>query len=118
KRASMSTGVFFLDASDLAAMSDHLRNLGWIEPRENILPAVRAGEGNMNYTLRVRTTDRTFILKQARPWVEKYPHIAAPWDRAVVEGRFYELISTRKDLARYMPKLLGVDAQARMLCLE
>ena len=43
------------------------------------------GEGNMNYTLRVRTNGRSIILKQARPWVEKYPVIDAPDERAVVK---------------------------------
>jgi 5-methylthioribose kinase len=114
----MSSGIFVLDASDLRGMSDYLRGLGWLGSREEILEAERAGEGNMNCTLRVRTCRRTFILKQARDWVEKYPHIAAPSDRAVVEAGFYELVTTRTDLAAYMPKLIGFDEQARMLCLE
>ncbi|MBK8314154.1 MAG: hypothetical protein IPL01_09085 [Acidobacteria bacterium] len=61
---------------------------GWLNTDERVISAGKAGEGNMNYTLRVETSDRSFILKQARPWVEKYPQVSAPWDRAIVEGSF------------------------------
>ena len=107
-----------LDAAQPRAMSDHLRGLGWLATSEDVLSAERAGEGNMNYTLRVRTNCRTFILKQARPWVEKYPHIQAPIERAVMEGRFYQLAATVPVLAAGMPKLLGLDEEAHLLCLE
>ena len=72
----------------------------------------------MNYTLRVRTNQRTFILKQARPWVEKYPHIAAPVERAIIEGRFYQLAATVPELAARMPRLLGLDEESHLLSLE
>ena len=110
--------MFFLDATDPRAMSDYLHRLGWLAASEDILSAERAGEGNMNYTLRVRTNCRTIILKQARPWVEKYPHIAAPSERAIVEGRFYQLAATVPVVAEAMPQLLGLDEDARLLCLE
>ena len=48
---------------------------------ESVCGLGRAGEGNMNLTLRVQTEERSFILKQARPWVEKYPDIPAPKER-------------------------------------
>ena len=45
----------------------------------------RAGAGNMNLALRVTTRDgRSLILKQGRPWVEKYAHIPAPFERTIV----------------------------------
>ncbi|MDQ2949996.1 MAG: phosphotransferase [Acidobacteriota bacterium] len=111
-------GVFFLEADDTRTMSEYVRGLGWLAASEEIVNAERAGEGNMNYTLRVHTSSRTFILKQARPWVEKYPVIAAPWDRAVVEGKFYQLAGTVPVLAAGMPKLMGLDEKARLLGLE
>ncbi len=43
---------------------------GWLGPGERVERAARAGEGNMNRVLRVTTTARSLILKQARPWVE------------------------------------------------
>ena len=40
------------------------------------MSAVRAGDGNMNCTVRVTTGTGTLIVKQSRPWVEKYPRFA------------------------------------------
>jgi 5-methylthioribose kinase len=111
-------GLFFLDAGDQRGLSEYLRERGWLAESEDVLDAERAGEGNMNCTVRVRTATRSFILKQARPWVEKYPQIAAPWDRAVVEGKFYQLAGTVPMLAARMPRLLGIDEPCRLLCLE
>jgi len=110
--------VYFLDAGDLAGLAAYLHNRGWIGPEERLRGAGKAGEGNMNYTLRVTTSERSFILKQARPWVEKYPHIAAPRERALVEGRFYEAVSADPELAAMMPGLLGLDAASHILALE
>ena len=110
--------AYFLDAGDLAGLSDYLRQRGWLTPGETLRGAGRAGEGNMNYTLRVSTSERSFILKQARPWVEKYPHIAAPWERALTEGRFYETISTDAQLAAMMPEFLGLDGVSHIIALE
>ena len=111
-------GVFYLDTTNVDELRQHLMFLGWMGPKESILQAEKAGEGNMNFTVRVRTPERSFILKQARPWVEKYPLIDAPWDRALVEGRFYELVASHPELACRMPRLLGLDPYARLLCLE
>jgi 5-methylthioribose kinase len=111
-------GVYFLDPSDLAGIEAYLRSIAWLSPSEEILSAGKAGEGNMNCTLRIRTTERSFILKQARPWVEKYSHIPAPCDRALVEAEFYEWFANEEQVASRMPKLLGVDRAARLLMLE
>ncbi len=110
--------AFFLDANDPRAMSLYLREAGWLGTHEDLLNVEPAGEGNMNYTLRIRTSTRSFILKQSRPWVEKYPDITAPRDRALIEARFYRLAGTVPVLAARMPKLLGTDDTARLLCLE
>lgn len=110
--------AYFLDAGDLAGLSNYLRQRGWLTTSETLRGAGKAGEGNMNYTLRVSTSERSFILKQARPWVEKYPHIAAPWERALIEGRFYEEISTDAQLAAMMPKFLGLDPISHIIALE
>ena len=80
--------------------------------------AEKAGEGNMNCAVRVRTSTGSFILKQSRPWLEKYPQIAAPFDRALVEGRFYRLVASSPTVAGQMPRLLWMDEQARIIALE
>ena len=110
--------VHFLDADDLGGLAGYLRQQGWLGETETIADARKAGEGNMNYTLRVGTSARSLILKQARPWVEKYPQIAAPRSRAIVEGRFYKQISARSEIAAMMPRLLGFDAASCILALE
>ena len=111
-------GVYFLDAGDLPALNAYLAEGERLRPGEVLLAAEKAGEGNMNCTVRVRTTAGSFILKQSRPWLEKYPHISAPFDRALVEARFYQLVSSNEAVASRMPRLLWADERARTLALE
>ena len=59
---------------------------------EMILAMDRAGEGNMNVVIKVKTNRRSFIFKQSRPYVEKYQNIPAPIDRIDVEYNFYSTI--------------------------
>ncbi len=108
----------FLDPSDISSLERYAKGRGFISADESLVSAEKAGEGNMNLTLRLKTETRSFILKQARPWVEKYPHIPAPDSRALVETAFYETATTRTTLRDAMPKLLASDPDARVLVLE
>ncbi len=72
----------------------------------------------MNCAVRVRTSAGSFILKQSRPWLEKYPLIAAPFDRALAESRFYRLVASVAAVAGTMPRLLWSDDEARIVALE
>ncbi len=110
-------GSFFL-IPDVAAVACHLASRKWLMPNEVVETISRAGEGNMNCVLRVVTSRRSFILKQSRPWVEKYPSVPAPWDRALIEARFYREVKPRQTVAKYLPKLLGLDSEERLLMLE
>jgi 5-methylthioribose kinase len=112
------SGGFFVDPSDLEELTRYARSRGFIDPDEQLIGAEKAGEGNMNLTLRLKTPTRSIVLKQARPWVEKYPDIAAPADRALVETKFYETIQNRRALRDAMPRLLGSDPPSRVLILE
>jgi 5-methylthioribose kinase len=109
-------GAFFLD-TDVAGLESYLRARAWLEGSEFVTATEIAGQGNMNYIVRVTTSGRTFILKQARPWVEKYPEIAAPFDRALVEAEFYSSVR-HSAAAAFMPILHWVDEESRILCLE
>jgi 5-methylthioribose kinase len=111
-------GIYLLDCEKQETMLEFLKGRRWIAPSEGVLTAECAGEGNMNCTVRVRTETRSFILKQARPWVEKYPTIPAPWDRSVVEAQFYELVSTQPALRAQMPRFLAYDPECHLLMLE
>jgi 5-methylthioribose kinase len=107
-----------LDEHDPKGLQTYLARKGWICDDEPLLDLGKPGEGNMNYTLRVRTDRRSLIVKQARGYVEKYPSIAAPVERAVVEGRFYNEIAHNPELGSFMPGLLGIDEEQNLLVLE
>ncbi len=110
--------AFVLAAGDLAGLSGWLRGAGVLAEGEAVLAAGKAGEGNMNCTLRVATSRRSLIVKQARPWVEKYPQFAAPRDRARREIEFYAAAAGVAAVAAGMPRLLHGDRGARALVLE
>jgi 5-methylthioribose kinase len=109
---------FFVDPTDLAGLERHARDRRWIGRNESLLSVTKAGEGNMNLTLRVATSARSFILKQSRPWVEKYPWIEAPAGRARVEATFYRTVASRAPLRSAMPALLDEDEASSILVLE
>lgn len=108
---------FFVDPRAPDALERYVRDQGWIRG-ESLLSVSKAGEGNMNLTLRLVTPEKSFILKQARPWVEKYPAIAAPAGRALVESVFYRKVSSRPQVRDAMPALVGYDADSGVLVLE
>lgn len=108
----------WLDFQDIAAVAQFLKQRQWLDSDERVLDCGRAGDGNMNLTIRVRTNHRSVVVKQARPWVEKYDHIEAPWNRVDFERRFYTRAASLPDVASRMPKLLAWDEKARTLMLE
>jgi 5-methylthioribose kinase len=110
--------VLLLDARDPRAIERYLLAQRLIEPAALPVRVERAGEGNMNLTLRVALRDRSVILKQGRPWVEKYEQIAAPWERTLVEAAFYRSIASTEQVAGAMPRLLHVDEHNHVLVLE
>jgi 5-methylthioribose kinase len=110
--------VLLLEPHDHAAVERYLLARNLIAPGETPARVARAGEGNMNLTLRVALPERTLILKQGRPWVEKYPHIEAPWERTLIEGRFYRAVAGVPAVAGRMPGLVGVDPHNHILILE
>jgi 5-methylthioribose kinase len=110
--------VFLVDPRDVPAIERYLVEHSLFDPEDLPIHVERAGEGNMNLTLRVGTPRRTLILKQGRPWVEKYPLIAAPWERTAVEGCFYRFVAAHERLAAGMPALLSEDRRHHILALE
>jgi 5-methylthioribose kinase len=107
-----------LDLNDPGGLKTYLNARGWLRAGEAVARVERAGEGNMNLVVRVHTTQRTLILKQSRPWVEKYPQIEAPADRLLVEAAFYRAVQEVPDVAAGMPALLAVDEARRTALLE
>src|SRR4051812_12772528 len=110
---------WLIDAADRASLERYLTSAGLLQPDELPITLARAGDGNMNLALRVRTRRaRSFVVKQGRPWVEKYPHIAAPFERTLIEAAFYGAVSGEPGVASRMPAVLHVDAADHILVLE
>ena len=102
----------------LAKLQEYLHHNDWLLSRtEEILSLENPGEGNMNVVLRLTTDRRSIILKQSRPFVQKYQQIAAPLDRIEVEKLFYEAVKSNV-LNAHIPKILGYDSNHHLLLLE
>jgi len=101
---SRSAVLTYLVQRGLAGPSDALR-------------LERPGPSNMNCVWRALLPRGNLILKQARSWVEKFPSIAAPVDRAEAEARFYRLTGQNIDLAARLPRLIDHDANTHLLVL-
>ena len=110
--------VVLFDVSNPEAVQQYLVANHLLTAAEGPIRVTRAGAGNMNVTLRVASSGRSVILKQGRPWVARYPQIAAPWNRTAVEGRFYKTAGSVADVAAGLPRLLHVDEHYQVLVLE
>ena len=110
--------TIFLDPSEPIAIDHYLKQQSIIDIHDHVIHIEKAGEGNMNLTLRVITKNNSIIVKQSRPWVEKYPAIPAPVHRTSIEGLFYKTITDISGLSAYTPKFLGLDEQANIIFIE
>lgn len=111
--------TFVLDPSRPSELQNFLRARGLLAADRQLAHLERAGEGNMNLTLRARFDDnRSLIVKQSRAWVEKYPTIAAPETRILSEIAFYRAVAGEPALARRMPGLVYYSARDRIACFE
>lgn len=104
--------------NDINLLQKYLSDQEWIDTRELVNQASIPGAGNMNYTLRIHTNVRTFIIKQSRAYVEKYPQVAAPEDRVLREAEFYTLIIASPELKARTPELLNVDRVNHVLMMQ
>lgn len=114
----LNPNAFFLEERVSPELQQLLINQAWIRPGESVQSVQKPGEGNMNVVVRVRTNRQTLILKQARPWVQKYPQVLAPIERIGVEAQFYRRIDPNAALRAFVPKLIGYDATNFLLALE
>jgi 5-methylthioribose kinase len=104
--------------ADKTSLESYLKGQAWLLLNEKITAIEIPGAGNMNFVIRVKTRERSFIIKQSREYVEKYPQVAAPVERALREAEFYQLISKKESIKNKMPKLIGVDKKNHVLNLE
>jgi len=110
--------IIFLDPAEPEAIEHHLKQYRIIDTEDSVIHVEKAGQGNMNLTLRVITKTHSIIVKQSRPWVEKYPSIPAPVHRTSIEGLFYKTIISVPKLADNIPDFLGLDEKANIIFLE
>ena len=95
---------------------------GYLEAR-GILPAgapvavEAAGDGNINWVRRARVGGQSWIVKQARPSLERFPEYEAPTDRIVFEHRYFELASKLPE-GEICPRILDFDERERVLVME
>lgn len=125
--AAERPGGFFLDADAPARLTEYLRAHSVLgargllrRRRPAVTSAERLGGGNMNCVVRAHLDrdEGTLIVKQARPWVEKYPAIAAPPERARAEARYYALVGNVDELADASPELVYHDGAEHVIVLE
>ena len=110
---------WLIDPSNRLDVERYLAARGLVADEDLPIEIARAGEGNMNLALRVTTAEgRSFVLKQGRPWVEKYPHIPAPFARTLVEAAFYSAVQVAPQVASRMPAVLHLDTRNHVLVLE
>jgi 5-methylthioribose kinase len=99
-------------------------NLGKYLERRGLIPSEAepscepAGEGNINWVRRARLRDgASFVVKQARPALERFPEYEVTTERIVFEARYYEIVRPY-DEQGVCPAVLDFDATDRVLVLE
>jgi 5-methylthioribose kinase len=107
-----------------ANLGDYLRRIGLVSS-EGELTVEPAGDGNINWVRRARLSEgrdegvspRSWIVKQARPALERFPEYRVSTERLIFEHRWYEAVA-RWDEDAVCPRILGFVAEDRVLVLE
>jgi 5-methylthioribose kinase len=96
----------------------YLQGLGLLTPGEDggVEPA---GDGNINWVRRVRAKDgRSWILKQARPALERFPEYQVTTERIGFEARYFETVRPLVPDASVCPEVHHFDPEQCVLVLE
>jgi len=99
-----------------ANLPAYLRAAGLLAADE-VARVEAAGDGNINWVRRVRVGDRSFVVKQARLHLERFPEYQAPTGRIVCEARYFETVRPL-DRDGVCPAVVRFDEGARVLVLE
>jgi 5-methylthioribose kinase len=103
---------------DESNVFEYLRSIRCLGPDEaaSLEPA---GDGNINWVRRIRTRGgtRSFVLKQARAALERFPEYQVSTERLIFEARYFELTAAW-DPERVRPEILHLDPEQRVLVLE
>jgi len=103
---------------DDRSLPDFLRSAGLAQAADAVL-VEPAGDGNINWVRRARVPARgaSWIVKQARPTLERFPEYSASTERIVFERRWFELANV-VDRESVCPRILHFDEARRVLVLE
>jgi 5-methylthioribose kinase len=110
---SEATPAALLEEATLPA---YLQARGLLAPGEPV-EVEPAGDGNINWVRRVRSGRRSWVVKQARPALERFPQYRVSTERIVFEARWLETVRALDD-AEVCPRVACFDAAARVLVLE
>ncbi len=99
-------------------LENYLKHKGWISGGQRVEALEKPGEGNMNMVIRARGEGFSLIVKQSRPFVNKFPTIPAPAQRIHTENQFYKLCSQSKELSERMPSVVGFDPEQNIMVIE
>ena len=109
---------FMLNEDEPKRVDGFLRSMDFYEDNEKFERVSLAGDGNMNVVLRVETNQRSFILKQSRPWVNKYPDVQAPASRIYREQLFYDIVRNNEILMEHTPEIYFFNESNFTLCMQ
>lgn len=100
-------------------LADYLRGIGLASPGEEVQVG-RAGDGNINWVRRATVNGpehRSYVVKQARPALERFPEYQVSTDRIVYEARWLQVVRPFDD-TDICPRVHAFDPVNRVLVLE
>ncbi|MFT4567785.1 MAG: 5-methylthioribose kinase [Saprospiraceae bacterium] len=103
--------------TDSETLQEYLTTLNWLHSGETISRLSSPGEGNMNIVIRVHTNQRTFILKQSRSYVRKYPDVDAPIQRIDTEYQWYKAVDS-DGAVPFLPNVIQYSKENNLLMIE
>lgn len=118
KKLLMNSSITLSLTSSTQSITDYLISKGLINDRPQKAHIEKPGEGNMNLVIRFSYDGQSLILKQSKPFVNKYPSIAAPEERIDTEAKYYQYASSLDSLQGTMPKILLYDADNHLIVME
>jgi len=102
-----------------ATLPEYLCGIGLARPDET-LRVEPAGDGNINWVRRATaqaSPPRSYVVKQARPALERFPQYQAPTERIVCEARYLAHVRAW-DADGVCPRVVHFDEPNRVLVLE
>jgi len=100
----------------VAILPHYLVSRGLV-PLGEAVAVEEAGAGHINWVRRARIPGHSWIIKQARPALERFPEYTAPVERAAVEARYFETVAPF-DFGGVCPVVHQFDAANSVLILE